>query len=809
MLRNWFNIFIYQVKNNKLFTILNILGLSFGMAGLVFAILYWNDEHSYDAWNPGKETVFATASSFDNIEYWGSSVAGLGPAFSTAIPEIESYCYLNTWYNHDILEFNGKKVLSEKIIDSQKNFFTFFPFEFVAGSPEKALEDIESVAISEEIAKNLFGDENPLNQQILMNKKHLTVKAVYRISGKSTFEPTVVTSQIDPKLKESEAQWHNFQFGLLIKIKNPEQAETVQTKMQNLYRVNKTLKDIKQMGISLEDYLKQYGETQVLLEPLKNIRFSRTEGYPAGKGNFQFLAIMCALSVLIMILSIVNYINLATANAIKRAKEVGVRKVLGATRLNIVGQFIFETIITTCFSLLFALVIVELALPFYNEFLGKSLKIYNGQFYIQLLAVFAFVILFAGFFPAAYVANFETLKVLKGNFTRSKSGIWLRNGMLVLQFAIASFFIVGSYIVYQQVDFMSKKEMGFDGKQVLDIYYRNDYNYREKDFREKIHQKYQLVKSELLKIKGVESVSSGSFKFGGGGDDFSSGFSYNDNEIIARNMAIDYGMLKMMNIKVKEGREFSEQFSSDTIESVMVNEATLRLMKEKDPIGKTIRWSDKTLKIIGVVSDFNINGPHKEVPPMLFYHNKTINWMLQNAHSIYVKINPENLDSILPKMELLWKTKVDPDYPFSYDFVDKNFARSYKNYVNQRNLFSILNLVVIAIALFGLFALASYSIQRRMKEIAIRKTLGAETKTLLKELSKQYIIFCFTGFLIALLPVYSLLDKWLDNFSYRIDVSATPFVIGFLVLLVLTLLVVLSRAYQATRMDVLKYLKYE
>lgn len=809
MLKNWFNIFIYQIKNNKLFTALNVLGLSMGMAGLVFAILYWNDEHSYDVWNPEKEKVFATASSFDNIEYWASSVSGLGPAFSTAIPEIESYCYLNTWYNQGLLEYKGKKVLSQKIIDGQKTFFSFFPFEFVAGSPEKALEDMESVAISEDVAKTLFGEENPLNQQILVNKKHLTVKGVYRIKGKSTFEPTVVTSQIEPKLKESEAQWHNFQFGLLVKLKDPKQGEMVRAKIQNLYHVNKTLKDIKQIGMSLEEYLKQYGETQVLLEPLNSLRFTKTEGFPEGKGNFQFLLIMCGLSVLIMILSIVNYINLATANAIKRAKEVGVRKVLGATKSNIVGQFIFETVITTVIAVLFALVIVEIALPYYNEFLNKHLNIYDGQFFLQLLAVFGIVVLLAGIFPALYVSNFEALQVLKGNFSRSKSGIWLRNGMLVLQFAIASFFIVGSYIVYEQVDFISKKKLGFNGEQILDVYYRNDYDHREEGFREKIFSKYNTVKAELLNIKGVEAVSAGTFKFGGGGDNFSSGFTYNSKDVIARNMAVDYGMLKMMDIQIKAGREFSDRFSSDTIEAVMVNETALRLMNEKNPIGKTIHWSDKNLKIIGIVSDFNINGPHTEVEPMLFYHYKTINWMLQNAHSVYVKINPENLDTILPEIESLWKTKVDPDYPFTYDFVDKNFARSYQNYVNQRNLFSILNLVVIIISLFGLFALASYSIQRRMKEIAIRKTLGAETKTLLKELSKQYILFCIIGFVMALFPVYFLLDKWLENFAYRIDISAIPFVIGFVALVILTLIVVLSRAYQATRMDVLKYLKYE
>ena len=268
-------------------------------------------------------------------------------------------------------------------------------------------------------------------------------------------------------------------------------------------------------------------------------------------------------------------------------------------------------------------------------------------------------------------------------------------------------------------------------------------------------------------------------------------------------------MLEMMKIDMVQGRYLNPKIASDTINSMMVNETALKMMNEKNPIGKIVDWNENKLKIVGVVKDFSLFSPQGKVPPMVFFHFKTIDWMIGNINHIYVKIKAENTEQTIADIEKFWVKNVDSDYPFEYDFIDKSYKRTYKTYVKQKNLFLLLNLVVILIALFGLFALASYSIQRRMKEIAIRKTLGAETNVLLKELSKQYILYCIMGFLIALFPVYYLLNKWLENFAYRIDISIYPFLIGFIALLSLTLLVVLSRAYQATRVDVLKYLKYE
>ncbi len=811
MLKNWIRIFLYQIKNNKLFTSLNILGLSMGIAGLIFAILYWNDEKSYNAWVPDREKTFQVINDLGDMNIWATNISQTGPLLKTYAPQVESYCYLNDWYYDEIISYKSKKELMPKILDAQKNFFSFYPFEFVKGNRNSALQDNTCIALSEYAAERLFGNEDPMNKQVQYSGRTLTVKGVYKISGKSSFAPYVVTSLVDARLKDDRDrdQWGNFSYGLLLKLKNPDDKITVAKAIENIYFENRIKKYAKIEGISPEEYGKKNGLTKVYLESMDDWRLkSIANGNPEGKGNYQFLLIMLGLSVLILVLSIVNYINLATANAIKRAKEVGVRKILGASKGNIIRQFIFETTLTALFAILIALVIVELSLPYYNEFLSKELIIHGSQFYIELVLILIVVILLAGIFPAFYVSNFETLKVLKGNFGRSKSGVWLRNGMLILQFAIASFFIIGSYIVYEQVSYMGNKDLGFKGNQVIQIKYRNAYNYREDDFLKKMVNRYYMIKQETKKIKGVEQVSIGTFGFGFGTSS-SSGYTYNDINIQGVNMAVDFGMLEMLNIKMAMGRDLNEKLASDTISTMMINETAMRMMKEKNPIGKKIQWNDNELEIVGVVKNFHINSPQQEIPPMTFFHFRTIGWMLHNANNVYVKVDSENMEATIAALEKLWTTKVDTEYPFSYDFVDKNFARSYETYVKQKNLFSLLNIIVIIIALFGLFALASYSIQRRMKEIAIRKTLGAETKTLLHELSKQYIVFCVIGFVIALFPAYYLLDKWLSNFAYRIPITVSPFLIGFVVLLILTLIVVLSKAYQATRVNVLKYLKYE
>ncbi len=804
MISNWIKIFLFQIKDNKFFTVLNVLGLSLGISGLIFSVLYWNDENSYNQWNTEKDMVVQVVNNVVDDKYWPYNVAPM-EQYIKEFEELDSYCFFMNYYSSGVIQVKNKKEYLTNVTDAQKTFFEYFPFEFIEGSSKTALQDVSSIALEYEVAKKLFGDKSALGQEISYSGETKTIRGVYKIPGKSSIAPSAVVCNIYPNLQRNHDSWGNFNYGLMLKLKNTGQKEVVSNKIQDIFLNYYAIPGAKEQGITLEEFKEKYGLIKTLLEPLTNARLhSLINGYPEGKGNYEFLVIMLGLSVLIMILSIVNYVNLATANAIKRAKEVGVRKIIGASKGNIILQFIFETVITTLISILIALVIVELTLPFYNNLLNKTLVINGSEFIFQLFIIFFTVVTLAGIFPAVYVSNFRTLNVLKGNFGRSKSGVWLRNSMLVLQFAIASFFIIGSYIVYTQVDYMNRKDLGFSGDKVIQI----NYNSFGGNSTQELEQKYENIKTRLLNIKGVKSASIGVFRFGKGANS-SSSYEYNNIKIQPQNIVLDFDLLDMLNIEVVAGRNLSTKYASDTINSILVNETALSMMKEKEPIGKTFLWMGIQHKIAGVVKDFQLYGPKEKIPPMTFFHYKNADWMISNGNSIYVKIDGKNIPETIDAIEKFWVQKVDNLYPFRYDFVDKQYARTFDEYTNQRNLFTLLNCVVILIALFGLFSLASFSIQRRMKEIAIRKTLGAETGTLLKELSRQYIIFCCIGFIIAIIPAYFLLEKWLQNFAYRIDISAIPFITGFFALLILTLIVVLSKAYQATKIDVLKYLKYE
>ncbi|MBE8728092.1 ABC transporter permease [Flavobacterium hungaricum] len=803
MLKNWINTFFYHIKNNKLFSILNVLGLSIGMAALIFAILFWNDEHAYDQWNPEKDKIYSVLNDIGNHNIWTTNAATTGPMLKAVSSDVESYCYFYAEYAKDVISYQGKKEMFNKIFTAQSNFFSFFPYPFIHGNPKTAIQDLNSIALSEETAERLFGTENPMGKMVKYDNQIFTVRGVYRLNEKSSVMPQAVTSLIEYDLKRTKDQW-TYHYGLVLKIKNPNAAPAVVKTMDRIFLDNCTKVYAKQEGITVNEFIKKYGEpVKTSLLPLPEAKlYKGSQPFSEPNENLQYLLIFMGLSLLILVLSIVNYINLATANAIKRAKEIGVRKISGAGKPQIIAQFVFETALIAFFSALLALVFVEVLLPYYNSFLQKDLRLIGAQFYTQLIVITILIILVSGVLPAIYVSNFEVLKVLKGNFSRSKKGIWLRNGMLVLQFAIAVFFIIGSFIVYKQVNFMAEKDLGFKGAQVLDITFK-----ARKEGTQ--YERYKTIKPQIMQLKGVEGVSTALFAMGSQENSWSSINYKNIKPFLTQEMAMDFDMLDMLDIKLLKGRKLSPAFSSDTISSVLINEETAKLMGEKDPLNKTIIWRDEKVKIAGVVKDFHYFGFESRISPMIFFYVTKINGVKDDIRHVFVKVAPHDIPQTISSLNKLWIEKVDSEYPFEYNFVDKNYAKNFKKYENQRNLFALLNILVIMIAVFGLFSLASFSMERRSKEIAIRKTLGAETNILLKELSRQYIIFCIIGFIIGIIPAYILLQKWLENFAFRIDIPVVPFVFAFFFLLFLTLTIVLTKAYQVTKIDVLRYLKYE
>ncbi|UWY26863.1 ABC transporter permease [Flavobacterium sp. TR2] len=803
MLKNWTNIFVYHIKNNKFFTVLNILGLSIGIAGLIFAILYWNDEHSYDQWNPEKDKIYSVMNDFGGGNIWTTNSPIPGRMLKETTSYLDQYCYFRPFYTKETIQYNGKIELVDKIFSAQTTFFSFFPFEFIQGNAKTALSDRNSMVLSKETALRIFKNENPMGKQVKYADRIFVVRGVYKMPEKSSVMPAVITPVVEEELEKNKDNW-GFSYGLMLKLKRQSDTTAVIQNLDKIFLEDNYKKQAKAEGLSIEQFIKQYGDPiKSRLLPFTRARlYQGNYAFPEQNANLQFLKIVMGLSILILILSIVNYINMATANAVKRAKEVGVRKIVGATKSQIVAQFVFETTLITLFSVLLAMVIVELSLPFYNAFLNKNLSLIGTQFYLQLILIFFFVIIVSGVFPAVYISNFETLKVLKGNFSRSKNGVWIRNGMLVLQFSIATLFIIGSFIVYKQVNFMMAKDLGFNGAQVMDISFKPQKGKNQ-------YERYKLIKQELLKIKGVEAVSAGMFSIGSNENSWQ-GLHYKSNkEVVTQQMPVDFGELKLLGIKIYKGRDLNPELATDSISSALLNETAAKTLQVKDPVNQDITFGGQKFKVVGVVKNFHYIGLEYNVAPMIFFHIKAFDWMTNDMRNVSVKISPEGMPETIAAIDKFWKSKVDQEYPFEYDFVDKNFARTYKKYQDQRNLFALLNVVVILIAIFGLFALASFSMERRLREIAIRKTLGAETNTLLKELSKQYVVFCVIGFFIGIVPAFLLMQKWLENFASRIDIPFLPFLAAFVSLLFLTLTIVLAKAYQVTKVDVLKYLKYE
>lgn len=804
MIKNWFKIFIYNATHNKVFTILTLIGLTLGVTGVILSLLYWNDEHAYNKWNPEKDKVFEVMTNISEDMMWNSSPGPLVPVLMERSNEIESYCQYRAYYFDQYFKVNGKTEILTKTINTQGSFFEFFPFEIVQGSVSQFSSSQNTMALEESEAKRIFGTANPIDQIITTdNNESYVVTAVYRIPGKSSIAPNAVYTAMEKDIKRKANSWGDFEFTVLLKLKDPAKRDLVKKQIDEIYLNERAVKYAKEAGISLKEFLAKYGSITVSLQSLSESRLiSKKTGFPEGSGNLLFLKINVGISILVLLLSIFNYVNLNVAYAIKRAKEIGVRKVVGADKKYIVLQFLFETCITSIVSIILAAGITQVLLPSYNSLLNKTMTLNLLDFLPHMLLLFLILLILAGLIPAIYVAKFDVLKVLKGNYSRSKSGTWFRNSILSLQFTIATFFLISGLMVHKQVNYMIDKDLGFNSDQVLTISFIKQYPENQK------FNNYERIKQQLLKINAVQDVNISSFTLGSGANS-SSSLEYKDISIQGQNMGLDFGYLEMLKINTVTGRYFDKNLSSDSTASVMLNQTAADMLKEKDIVGKEIRFMGKEFKVIGIVNDFNLKGLQQKIEPMTFFHLKAFPWMEGNITNISVRISPEHMEKTISEIEKYWKTNVDDLHPFSYEFVDKRFARTYENVVKQRNLFAVMNIVVILIALFGLFALASYSIERRFKEIAIRKVMGAETKDLLLFLTRQYIWISVVGFILALLPSYYFINTWLNNFAYRIAISWQIFLIAIVLMLILTLTVVLSKAYRATRLDILNVLKYE
>ncbi|MDM1379536.1 ABC transporter permease [Myroides marinus] len=813
MLKNWLKIYWYNAKRNKFYFLLNVLGLAIGLSAVIISYLYYAEEKSYDKWHPYSDRVFSIETKFsvaDN-DSWATLSYPYGAALMDISDEVEDYAYSDGYYQGGMLSVNGKYKSFERACYSQSDFFKIFPFEILNGNKQKPFDGPDQVLIKDTYVEYLFNDKDPIGQTIELWGKVFTVKGIYKgAETLSSMDPNMVFNNLDERVKEAIASngWGNYSSALWLKLKTPESKGIVEKQLLDIYNEKVIAPVAKSRGISAAEFKKEngYEDLTFYLHSLSTQRLMK-EAYknatPEGIANVNRIYIALGLSVMIMLLSVFNYINITTVQVMNRGKEVGMRKTLGASRGGMMMQNYFESGLTVLISIIISFVIVEYSLPSLRVFFKAKLLFNILEYIPQVLLFLVMVVFLVGTIPALYISSFRTIEVLKGTVKRSKKGIWFKNTLLTVQFVVACFFIIGSLIVNQQVNYMLNKDLGYKADQIVGVSYN-----LKKDLRKNTLPIYQRLKEDILKINGVEGASAWSLAMGG--KSYASvGYSYQGNQIQAGVAAMDYDFFDLFDIKLKEGRALSREFASDSINNVLLNEKAISMMGLKDPIGKSFDWNENKVTIVGVVKDFNLFGLNEDYRPMIFLSLDLEEGWGSNMSEMSIKINAENAKETMDAIEQVWKKHDISDLPFTYEFVDKRFAKSFDKTIQERNVFMVLNGLVVFIALFGLFSLASFSINSRLKEVAIRKVLGASAESLIKQLTAQYIIYCLLGFGLAVFPSYYFLNKWLSDYAFRIEIGVLPFIICFLIIVVLTLLIVFSRAYKATKINVLKYIKYE
>ncbi|MGG5506031.1 MULTISPECIES: ABC transporter permease [unclassified Myroides] len=804
MLQNWLKIYkAHQVKN-KVYFILTILGLAIGLWGVLVAYLYYKEEVRYDQWNPYKDEVYLVSADLGDGDIWMLAPYPVGSALSEGQQSIDSYMYLSNYQNGS-LEVEGEKKFFEKGLVVQANFLDFFPFPWVEGT--NALDKPNSVLVLDTYAKQLFGAE-AIGKKIRYQGEWYTVEGIYSFGDtRSSIAPNMLFSGLEKTIASNQNNWSNYNASLYLKIKDAASLEEVTSYMSNLMYENVYARLAKGEGKTVEEYLADEGESveHFRLFPLSGQHMIADQAYNGTLEqpiNMSRLYILIGLSVTILLLSVVNYINLSIVQSLKRHREMGIRLVVGSTNKTLFGQLFVENSITLCLALGVSFVFIELSLPFLRVFLASSLIFNLGQA-MQLGVVF--VVVLASVVAALLLVimrRVSTLSLLKGYLLKTKKQFGLRSVMLGIQFVIASFFIIGTTVVYQQVSYMLDKDLGFNKEQVLILPF-----FTAKRGAERASL-YQTYKEELHQIPGINNIGSTSLPLGGYGYN-SSSISHQGTSVQIMNVGTDGEFLSMLGIKIVEGRALDSRFASDTISNIMINQKLKDKFGDPDIVGKQLNWNNNAFTVVGIVSNYHTAGFKTDYEPMLFFCMQTVPGLYENIQELYVRFDPKQTQQILGSIEQTYEKLNVSDYPFAYEFLDQRFKTIFNKTIQERNILLVLSSMVVFIALFGLYSVVSFNLSNQYKAIAIRKVLGASNQEQLRQLIKQYVLIGFLGFGLALYPSYYFLNAWLSDYVFRIEISWINFVVAFLFLMLLTLLVLILKVRQVLQMNVVQHIKYE
>jgi putative ABC transport system permease protein len=805
MINNFIRISLRYLGKNLSFTIINVGGLAIGIACSLIMALYVQHELSYDRFSTDATRIYRVVKDFVNDDGTrlpdATTPPALAPAMQSEIPEIESTCRIFPgWNNKFLFKYGDKKLFEERLFRIDSNFFDFFPVPFVQGDAKNAFKEVNNIVCTEAMAQKYFGSIDPMGQILEINNLgSLKVTGVVKELPENAhfhFDFLISTKKFGGNINTN---WGFYNFYTYIKLKPNTDITVVEPKIVSVFKKHQP----KNSNIYYTQALTDIHLTSHLkweLEP---------------NGDKLYIKIIGLLALVILLIAMINYINLTTAKSSLRAREVGVRKVIGASKQELIRQFLTESFVITFIAGILSIVLAVAVLPAINTLLHKQLILISPSniFYLTWFGLVVLSIGFlAGIFPALYLSSFKPIVVLKSLKINQDSVLVLRKAMVILQFTLSIALIVGSLMITNQINFIQKAKLGLNKDQVMIIEGAGSLAAASGG--------YHSLMNELKQIPGVSNVTESNGVLGG--QNWTNSLRYKEarNEQMVNFMGIGFDYLKLMGIELKEGRDFSSEYPADSLRqglpniveqrvgSVILNETAVKELGIPSPsLGREIVWAEDkdtiwTLKVIGVTKDFHFTSMRSEIKPFAFVNDPA------SLSNLTLKFTTGDAKNTLDQVERAW-SKFIPDRPFQYSFLDQTFQQLYNSERTFKSVFLWLTALGICIACLGLFALSTFIVEQRIKEIGIRKVLGSTVMGITILLSRDFLKLVFISNLIAFPLSYYFIAGWLQNFAYRVDITWWVFALAGIIALFIATITVSFNTIKAGLSNPLKSLRTE
>ena len=789
MILNYLKITFRNLQRNKIFSFINISGLAVGLASSIFIFLWVQDELSFDRFHMNADRIHRVAvSGIINDTEIGFTLTPLILAETLVqdFPEVEEAMRIYLPRSIITVRYKNKAFTEPRVLMVEKNFFRLFSFPFIDGDPSTALEDPTNLILSQNTAFKYFGSENPIGKSVDCNGQNYKITGVVKnVPHNSHFQFDILIPLHDMNLNRP-AQWMNNFVMTYILLKVGSSPTQVDAKFPDLIKTK-----IGDLG--------EGNRWEYYLQTLTDIHLYSHIDYEMGEnGNIAYVRVFSAIAVFMLIIASINFVNLTTARASKRAREVGIRKVTGSHRSQLMWQFLCESIVQSYMSLVVALGILFLVLPSLRNLVAKPLKfslLFHPDTFLSFLGVTLLVGLLSGIYPAFVLSSYRPSAVIKGNLLQAGKKVTLRNILVIFQFSISVFLIVGTLVVFKQLQYMQNNEIGFDREQVLVI--KNPFV---------LGKQIETFKTELQKNPNVMNAAISSHLPGYEANFV--GISFDPQEaswVSLETWTGDEDLLDTLQMKLIAGRFFSKDFPSDN-KAIILNESAVRNIGWEDPMGKKLHSLDIDWTVIGVVKDMHYQSMQHQIRPMGLLHLKS-NFNNYPPKYMSVRLSTSNISQTISSLEKIWES-YSPGFPFEFSFLDDAYNNLYINEQRTGKLSVLFAFLTIFIAALGLFGLASFIAAQKTKEIGIRKVLGASVSDIALFLAKGFISLIIISILISVPFVIYIINGWLRNFAYRIDIAWWMFVFGAIVTVVIAMMTVgfqMIKAAVANPVDSLRY----